>query len=138
MRQTPVEGVPVMFTVTLAPVSVHDLPLAAPLGDQPLGSTGLTVLVLLITTAILLFQSLRAVLAALRALLLPSLVLLRSLVLVLGLIAVVGFGMLPGSSEPAPDEPRPTPAPTEARQRPAPRPPAVPPADRLAPAAPDR
>ena len=99
-----------MFTVTPATASVHDL-LAAPLGDQPLGDTGITVMVLLVAVAILLFQALRAVVTAVLALLLPGLALFRSLLFVVGLIGVIGYGMVAGSDEPAPV---PAPAPTTA------------------------
>src|SRR4051794_33295408 len=72
-RQTPVEGVPVMQTVALPRPLVHDL-LAEPLRDQPLGGTSITVLVLLVAVAILLFQALRAVLVAITGLLAPAFV----------------------------------------------------------------
>lgn len=97
-----------MFTVTPETASVHDL-LAAPLGDQRLGDAGITVMVLLVAVAILLFQALRAVVAAVLALLLPGLALFRSLLFVVGLIGVIGYGMVSGSDEaPAPPAPAPT------------------------------
>ncbi len=94
-----------MFTVTPAPTPVHDL-FAAPLRDQQLGDTGITVLVLLVAVAILLFQALRAVLVAIVGLLMPALVLFRSLVLVVGLIGLIGWGMASGTEE-RPDRPAP-------------------------------
>lgn len=105
-----------MTKVALHADSVNDL-LAAPLRDQSLGGTGIPLLVLLVAVAILLFQSLRAVLTALFALLLPALVLLRSLVFVLALIAVIGFGMVSGSGSP-PADPEPVPSSPTATVRP--------------------
>ena len=87
-----------MFKVTPSSASVHDL-LAAPLSDQSLGDTGITVLVLLVAVAILLFQALRAVLVALVGLLMPAFALFRSLVLVLGLVAVIGYGLVAGADQ---------------------------------------
>jgi hypothetical protein len=103
-----------MFTVTPAPAPVHDL-FAAPLRDQQLGDTGITVLVLLVTVAILLFQALRAIVTAVLSLLLPALALFRSLVFVVGLIGVIGYGLVAGTDEEsAPAPPVPTTAPTTA------------------------
>jgi hypothetical protein len=131
-----------MLKVTPSPGSVHDL-LAAPLRDQPLGDTGIVVLVLLVAVAILLFQALRAVLVAVVALLMPALVLFRSLVFVLGLVALIGYGLVSGA-ERVPDQPAPaspttrlTPAPT-APKAPTPRAPPAPPPARSSLAAPDR
>lgn len=121
-----------MSKVTPSPGSVHDL-LAAPLRDQPLGGTGITVLVLLVAVAILLFQALRAVLVAIVGLLMPALVLFRSLVFVLGLVALIGYGVVSGA-ERVPDEPAPAPPITSLTPRTGPKaptppvPPAPPPA----------
>src|SRR4051812_40009018 len=94
-----------MQTVALPRPLVHDL-LAEPLRDQPLGGTSITVLVLLVAVAILLFQALRAVLVAITGLLAPAFVLFRSLLLVLALVAVIGYGLVSGA-ERRPDEPTP-------------------------------
>ena len=128
-----------MFKVTPSSASVHDL-LAAPLSDQSIGDTGITVLVLLVAVALLLFQALRAVLVALVGLLMPAFALFRSLVLVLGLVAVLGYGLVAGADQ-VPEPPVPT-APTSSvtPSRPAPKAPAppVPPVTRSSLAAPDR
>lgn len=97
---------------TVAPLSpsVHDI-LAVPLRDQPVGGGGVTVLVLLVAVAIVLFQALRAVVTALLGLLLPALALLRWFVVVVGLIAAVGYGLVAGPAQPPPDT-TPGPSPT--------------------------
>lgn len=135
-----------MQTVALSRPPVHDILAGSPLLDQPLEDPGLTLLVVLVAVALVLFQALRAVLAAILVLLAPAFVLLRSLVLVGGLILVLGIGLLNGTAKPAGDEPGGTrPSPTSVRTRPSPRPPTppvapVPPAPpgKATPTAPDR
>jgi len=93
-----------MSTVTPFSQSVNDL-LAAPLEEQQLGNSRLTLLVVLIAVATVLFQALRAVVAALLALLLPALALLRSFVLVVALAGVIGYSLVTGSAETPAEEP---------------------------------
>ena len=92
-----------MSKVTLAPESVNDL-LAAPLRDQPLASTRLTLLMVLVAVALVLYQALRAVVAALLALLLPALALLRSFLLVAALAGVIGYSLMDSSAKNPADE----------------------------------
>jgi hypothetical protein len=87
-----------MPTVTPSSQSVNDL-LAAPLQEQQFGNGRLTLVVVLIAVATVLFQALRVVAAAVLALLLPALALLRSFLLVVTLTAVVGYGLVTGRAE---------------------------------------
>jgi hypothetical protein len=114
-----------MHTVTPSPRYANDL-LAAPLRDQPLGTSRLTLFVVLIAVALVLFQALRAVVAALLALLLPALALLRSFLLVVALAGAIGYGLVTGSAEEPADEPAGTvPSPTSVRTPAKPTPPSV-------------
>jgi len=112
-----------MFTVAPARPSATDhlFSSAAPIQDQQLPGSGLTVLAVLIAVAAVLFSALRALLAAVAALLAPLFALARSFALVVGLIVLVGHGMLHGAAPVGGDEPGVTPAsPTAGPSRPAP------------------
>jgi hypothetical protein len=99
----------------VAPISsyAHDIQ-AAPLRDQPVGRPGMTVLLLLVTLAIVLFKAVRAAVGAILLLLRPTLILIRSLFLVVGLVVVVGWGLVTGVGQG--DGPRPAPSPTTPTQ----------------------
>jgi hypothetical protein len=117
-----------MSKVTLAPEYVNDL-LAAPLRDQPLANTRLTLLVVLGAAALVLFQALRAIVAALLALLLPALALLRSFLLVVALAGMIGYSLVAGSAEAPAEEPggtAPSPTSVHAPSKPTPPPEARP------------
>jgi hypothetical protein len=98
-----------MLKVAPIPSYAHDIQ-AAPLRDQPVGGTGMTVLLLLVTLAIVLFKAVRAAVGAILLLLRPTIVLIRSLLLVVGLVAAVGWGLVAGVGHG--DGPQPVPSPT--------------------------
>jgi hypothetical protein len=111
-----------MFTVAPARAPVNDLLTETP-GDLvrlPPETRGATLLVL-VGVAVVVFSALRAVLAAIVALVAPLFALLRSFVVVVGLIVLLGMSLVGRGSGTEGDSTDTTPpTPTSVRARPAP------------------